>query len=66
MRAIEIQGLVQESRDSYDAINALKLINELQRKNLAQIRGEISDSNLQDTLISFLQNSENFSIMFSY
>lgn len=53
MRAIEkIQGLVQESRDSYDAINALKLINELQRKNLAQIRGEISDSNLQDTLIS--------------
>ena len=53
MRAIEqIQEMIQDISISGKAVKALKQINDLQRKNIVQIRGEESDSNIHDTILS--------------
>lgn len=53
MRAIEqIQEMMQDRSDSEKAVKALKQINALQRMNIIQIRGEDSDSNIHDTILS--------------
>lgn len=52
-RAIQrIQEQVQNTAKSQNAVQGLKLINWLQQKKVAEIRGEESDSNLRDTILS--------------
>ena len=52
-RAVEqLQELTQDHGMAQRAVQALKLVNWLQQKNLVQIRGEASDSNLHDTILS--------------
>jgi Predicted transcriptional regulators len=48
----QIQGSLQDVTVSEKAVKALKLINMLQRKNVAQLRGEEGDSNTHDTILS--------------
>ncbi len=48
----QLLEMMQEVSASEKAINALKKINELQQKNIVQIRGEDSDSNVHDTILS--------------
>lgn len=53
MRAIEhIQEMMHDADVSEKAARALKQVNALQRKNVVQIRGEDSDSNIHDTILS--------------
>lgn len=53
MRAIEqIQEMMQDISISEKAVKALKQVNALQQKNIVQIRGEDSDSNIHDTILT--------------
>lgn len=53
LRAIEqIQEQAQDADCSQRAVNALRLLNWMQQKNLVQIRGEESDVSLHDTILS--------------
>lgn len=53
LRSIEqIQERAQDSTYSQQAVKALQLLNWMQQKNLVQIRGEESDANLRDTILS--------------
>lgn len=53
LRAIErIQERTQDTTYSQQAVQALRLLNWMQQKNLMQIRGEESDANLHDTILS--------------
>lgn len=52
-RAIEqVQEYVQNAARSQHAVQALKLVNWMQQKKIAEIRGEESDSALHDTILS--------------
>lgn len=53
LRSIErIQEQTQDVACSQQAVKALRLLNWMQQKNLVQIRGEESDTNLRDTILS--------------
>lgn len=53
LRSIErIQERTQDAAYSQQAVKALRLLNWMQQKNLVQIRGEESDVNLHDTILS--------------
>jgi DNA-binding XRE family transcriptional regulator len=48
----EIQHHISDADYNKQAINALKLINEFQRQNIVDLRGEHSDTNARDTILS--------------
>lgn len=53
LRAIEcVQERTQDAAYSQQAVKALRTLNWMQQKNLIQIRGEESDANLRDTILS--------------
>lgn len=53
LRVVEqIQQMLQDISFSEQAVKALKLINLLQRQNAIQFRGEESDTNIHDTILS--------------
>lgn len=53
LRSIEqIQELTQDASCAQQAVKALRLLNWMQQKNLVQIRGEETDTNLHDTILS--------------
>lgn len=53
LRSIErIQEQTQDAACAQQAVEALRLLNWMQQKNLVQIRGEESDTNLRDTILS--------------
>ena len=53
IRVIEqIQEMMQDINVSDKAVRALKLLNSLQGKDVVQLRGEESDSNIHDTILS--------------
>lgn len=53
LRSIErIQEQTQDAACAQQAAEALRLLNWMQQKNLVQIRGEESDTNLRDTILS--------------
>ena len=53
LRSIErIQEQTQDAACSQQAVKALRLLNWMQQKGLVQIRGEESDANLRDTILS--------------
>ena len=53
LRAVEqIQECTQDLMYSRQAVNALRLLNWMQQKNIVQIRGEENDSNHHDTILS--------------
>ena len=53
IRVIEqIQEMMQDINVSGKAVRALKLLNSLQGKDVVQLRGEESDTNIHDTIIS--------------
>lgn len=53
LRAIEcVQERTQDAAYSQQAVKALRTLNRMQQKNLIQIRGEESDANLRDTILS--------------
>lgn len=47
-----IQEQTQDTACSQQAVKALRLLNWMQQKNMVQIRGEESDTNLHDTILS--------------
>lgn len=53
LRSIErIQEKTQDAACAQQAAEALRLLNWMQQKNMVQIRGEESDTNLRDTILS--------------
>lgn len=53
LRTVElIQEKTQDLTYSQQAVKALRLINQMQQKNIVQIRGEENDSNAHDTILS--------------
>ena len=53
LRSIErIQEKTQDVACAQQAVEALRLLNWMQQKNMVQIRGEESDTNLRDTILS--------------
>lgn len=53
LKTIErVQELTQDTTFSRQAVKALQMLNRFQLKNLIEIRGEESDANLHDTILS--------------
>ncbi|MCL2377941.1 MAG: hypothetical protein FWC77_02340 [Defluviitaleaceae bacterium] len=48
----EIQQQLTDVEGSRKAVNALKIINDMQKRGIAELRGESGDTNPQDTILS--------------